>query len=731
MPKVIRLRLIEENSVQGFPVILEVMEEGVLSHREYDNIGFLPPLPQQLEASFANWQSTYRELTDARSIAQPGTRLSPKPGVTNRSYSEHSDELEKRLNEWLNSVDSRWQPIRDGLIANRAVSGEEIRVIVETDDIRLRRLPWQEWDLFAEYYPQAEIALSVPVKAASIIPPPSYSQVRILVAVGKSDGINTEFDLEVIQNLKARGAEVISLLQPKPENLYNALRDETGYHIFIFTGHSGSQEDGQIGWIEVNETDSLRIKDFKDALKRAIKNGLQLAIFNSCDGLGLARQLAEYNLPQSIVMREPIPDPVAQDFLKHFFAEFVGGKSLFSAVREARERLEHWNLSYPGAKWLPTICINPSVQPLTWQELGSAKVAKPLPPPTAPPPANPPQNFFKVAIASGMIGAVVGGAIALSVTKIFAPPQTYKPSTFFSLKETTPNAVPRATLRYGGSTAWAPIRRLADEKIKKDLVHFNIVYTQHPTQASGSGTGIKMLLDGQLSFAQASRPISDSEYEIAARRGLRLKQVPVAIDGIAIVVHPDLNVSGLTIAQLQGIYTGKITEWSKIGGPPLKIKPYTPPLGSGATELFKEAILTAENWGKNVVSIQTPTEALKKVGQPQNTGEIGGIYFASASNLVGQCNVKPLPISRHAGSPFTAPYEGKLVPRDRCPAERNSLNIKAFQNGEYPLTRRLFAIVKQDGQIDEQAGEAYARLLLTDEGQKLIEKAGFIPIRSK
>jgi phosphate transport system substrate-binding protein len=42
----------------------------------------------------------------------------------------------------------------------------------------------------------------------------------------------------------------------------------------------------------------------------------------------------------------------------------------------------------------------------------------------------------------------------------------------------------------------------------------------------------------------------------------------------------------------------------------------------------------------------------------------------------------------------------------------------------------LFVIIKQNGQVDEQAGEAYARLLLTDEGQKLVQEAGFIPIRS-
>jgi phosphate transport system substrate-binding protein len=88
-----------------------------------------------------------------------------------------------------------------------------------------------------------------------------------------------------------------------------------------------------------------------------------------------------------------------------------------------------------------------------------------------------------------------------------------------------------------------------------------------------------------------------------------------------------------------------------------------------------------------------------------------------------------LPISRDTRSAFVAPYQGELVPPEDCPKQRNELNIKAIQNDEYPLVRRLFVIVKQDGQADEKAGEAYVELLRTDEGQKLIKEAGFIPIR--
>lgn len=65
----------------------------------------------------------------------------------------------------------------------------------------------------------------------------------------------------------------------------------------------------------------------------------------------------------------------------------------------------------------------------------------------------------------------------------------------------------------------------------------------------------------------------------------------------------------------------------------------------------------------------------------------------------------------------------------RQQTQRDRLNFQAFQSGDSPLTRRLFVIVKQNVQIDEQAGMAYANLLLTNQGQKLIAEAGFVPIR--
>ncbi|MBD1808476.1 substrate-binding domain-containing protein [Microcoleus sp. FACHB-SPT15] len=729
---IVKLKL-RRTSEEGFLVIL------TSTNREHETEGVLAPLPKELELSFNKWQSAYRQIDAVRSCIAPapGVRLTPK-GVTIYSNSEHTNAVKAHLNQWLNSGDSRWQPIRDGLIAiadqlNQA--GDEIRVILDAKDINLRRLPWQEWSLFEEHYPHAEVALiaSRGSEKKRISSLPSSSKVRVLVAVGRSDGINTKDDLEVIQRLEELGAEVVCLMHPNLKDLCEALWDEQGYHIFVFTGHSGSQEDGQIGWIEVNEKDSLSIEQFKDALREAISRGLQLAIFNSCDGLGLANQLSELHLPQSIVMREPVPDPVAVEFLKHFFKEFTRNNSLFTSVQKARKRLEPFKSDYPGAIWLPTICIGPNVEPLTWQglsgsSLSSATILEPnLAPDLSPKPLPKPARNIKVLLLAGLLGVVVGGAASLPVINLINLPlrsQSAEQPDESRLSSVTP---PSGTWLYGGSTTWAPIRGLVDKKIKQELPKFNLSYAHHPTLPPGSGTGIKMLLDGQLSFSQSSRPILNSEYEIAASRGVKLKQVPVAIDGLAIAVHPNLKLEGLTLEQIKGIYTGRITNWSQIGGPNLKITPYSRPFDSGTTEFFKENILGASNFGADVVMIPTTTQALKQVGQLSNQG---GIYYASAPEVINQCSVKTLPISRHTGSAFIAPYQGLLEPGEKCPGQNNELNLEALLNGEYPITRRLFVIIKQNGQVDEQSGEAYAELLLTDEGQQLIQKAGFIPIRS-
>lgn len=284
--------------------------------------------------------------------------------------------------------------------------------------------------------------------------------------------------------------------------------------------------------------------------------------------------------------------------------------------------------------------------------------------------------------------------------------------------------VPTGLFSYGGSTSWAPIRLSVDSAIQAARPEFKLRYLDPAGGSPSSDAGIKMLLDGQLSFAQSSRPIRDSEFQQAQQRGFSLQQIPVAIDGLAVAVHPSLNLPGLTLNQLKAIYTGQIDNWSQVGGPNLPIAPYSRPADSGGTvELFAEQILGGQAFGANVQFVPNTTEALRKVAN-----SAGGIYFASAPEVVPQCSIKPVAIGRGSAD-FVPPYKQPFVPPSQCPLQRNQLNLEAFQQGRYPMTRNLFVVVKQNGQSDQQAGEAYANFLLTPQGQAAIEKAGFVRIR--
>ncbi|MFN6563860.1 MAG: substrate-binding domain-containing protein [Nostoc sp. ChiSLP01] len=199
----------------------------------------------------------------------------------------------------------------------------------------------------------------------------------------------------------------------------------------------------------------------------------------------------------------------------------------------------------------------------------------------------------------------------------------------------------------------------------------------------------------------------------------------MALEGLAIAVHPSLQIPGLTLTQIKDIYTGKITNWREINGPDLKITAYSRQLVDGGTvQFFANNILSEEKIGSNVVYVYDTTDGLRKLARDR-----GGIYYASASEVVPQCKVKSLPIARQ-GKSFVAPYIEPLIQGDQCPNQRNKLNIDAFKTGQYPITRQMFVIVKQNnGSLEQQAGEAYASWLLTPQGQKLIQQAGFIQIR--
>lgn len=329
-------------------------------------------------------------------------------------------------------------------------------------------------------------------------------------------------------------------------------------------------------------------------------------------------------------------------------------------------------------------------------------------------------------IGKALTLVVIGGVLWWLRSSLFVTsnPPSNQSSSVASTANTTSNfqtvsAVPTGSFKYGGSPAWAPIRQLVDAQIQNTRPEFQLRYVAPPNGNPSSNAGIQMLLDGKLDLAQSSRPVTAAESAIAKQRGFTLKQYPVATDGIAVVVNPSLQVSGLTTNQLQQIYQGKITNWQQVGGPNLAIVPFSQKPQDADAVRFLYSTAT-QQLGSNVQYVSSTTEALRKV-----SGTPGGLYYASARAVVPQCSIKPLALGRTTDQ-LVSPYLEPLVPANNCPRQRNQPNTEAFRNADYPITYNLYVIVKQNQSQQQQAGEAYAQLLLSEQGQNALEQAGFI-----
>ena len=541
------------------------------------------------------------------------------------SISELADSTVDRLNDWLNSGSSGWQLIRDKLIHLAPQSDTEIRLILDVKDIQLRRLPWQEWQVFRDYYRHSEVALRAFLNDVPTSPWPKATKIRILVVVGESSDINTAADLKVIQDLESLGVEIISLMQPDRKKLQDMLRDDQGYHIFVYTGHSQTETNGQVGWLKLNSHQDglLSINDFKHALEKAVRSGLRLAIFNSCDGLGLANEVAKFGLAQSIIMREPVPDEVAIEFLKRFFNAFANNKrSLIASVREARESIENFNGKYPGVIWLPTPCIKHDAKPITWQDL-EAHLDLEHPAPHQSKPQRLDKIFQKLEplpIKLSLIAlpiVVIGG---LCFVSFFQKTPTPIPSTTNSPLSSTPSSQPlvpsgtKITIR--GSTSLA-----ATNEALKNGFERKFPGTKIDVEAGGSERAIESLLNNNIQIAASSRPLNSLEL------AKRLQSIPIGINHIAVVVGANNPFKGgLESGQIRAIFSGDTTV--SIGSP-VKLRAINRPAESGTRTVMKELLFQNKgDFGANVTSWPRDETAaiLKELGND-------GISYASCDDV--------------------------------------------------------------------------------------------------
>jgi uncharacterized protein YjbI with pentapeptide repeats len=359
MSKLAVLKFGKYSQETGVAVTLQIAEEGTIPFLEHT--GRLPPAPELHKIYEYLWSIYPTFGVNLRGIRPIGrTQFSSR-----EDFNELANKFKISLNDWLSS--QQFRSLKDALLRTLDPS-EEIRVLILAEDIELQKIPWHLWDFF-DYYRKAEVALGSltygKVERLNLSTP--KEQVRILAILGNSDGINLQKDWELLQHLP--DAEIFFLVEPSHWELDRKLWDERGWDILFFAGHSSGQVDGEKGYISINKTDILTVNDLRNALKASIERGLQIAIFNSCDGLGLAQNLADLHIPQVVFMREPVPDLVAHEFLKHFLKTFSSGQSLYISLREARERLQGLESDFPCASWLPVLFQNPAELPPTWWDL--------------------------------------------------------------------------------------------------------------------------------------------------------------------------------------------------------------------------------------------------------------------------------------------------------------------------------------------------------------------------
>ncbi|MGB3638883.1 MAG: CHAT domain-containing protein [Rivularia sp. (in: cyanobacteria)] len=348
----------------GYKVTLEVGDEG-----KRPDVRIRGELPTALDViqSFQEWRNIY-----GRKHGQSRIKVNAVKNFKAVDYKqqceEYSDKLLSLFNTWLES--ESFNAIRNYLSEFNTNQEQELRIILSSDSLELRKLPWHLWNLWSG----AEVALSAPDAARRVRI--LREKIRILIILGDSTGINVKADEMLLQKY-CRDAEIVTLVEPSREELNRYLQNDIGWDILFFSGHSQTQnftdtsDEGAIqGRIFVNKKDSLTMAELRDSLQTAIQQRLQLAIINSCDGLGIAAELESLQIPQVIVMREPVPDFVAQEFLKYFLEAFTNGRSLCVAVRYARRQLAMLEDDFPCASWLPVIVQNQLEIPPTWQSLG-------------------------------------------------------------------------------------------------------------------------------------------------------------------------------------------------------------------------------------------------------------------------------------------------------------------------------------------------------------------------
>src|SRR5574344_1554100 len=235
---------------------------------------------------------------------------------------------------------------------------------------------------------------------------------------------------------------------------------------------------------------------------------------------------------------------------------------------------------------------------------------------------------------------------------------------------------------------------------QKEAEAFNKKGGKVSVTGGGSGVGISALISNTTDIAQASRKMKFTEKQKMQQSGRQVKEVVIAHDAIAVVVNPNNKVTNLTRQQLEGIYTGKITNWKQVGGEDMKIVVYSRETSSGTYEFFKEHVMKNKNYKSSVLSMPATGAIIQSIKQTK--GAIGYVGLAYLNS-----EVKAIKVS-FDGKNFVAP------------------SVAAAKNKTYPVVRPLlyYYEVKNAKKV-----KPYIDFVLSSEGQAIVDKVGYISVK--
>jgi len=238
-----------------------------------------------------------------------------------------------------------------------------------------------------------------------------------------------------------------------------------------------------------------------------------------------------------------------------------------------------------------------------------------------------------------------------------------------------------------GSTTVGPIAKaFAAYYTKKTGVDVTV-------SESGSGNGAKSLINGTCDIANMSRAMKDNEIAAAKSKGVNPVEHVVALDGIAIIVHPGNRVAALSRSQIRDIYAGKVTNWSKVGGPNAPIVMIQRESNSGTQDSFKHLVMGKVYPISKRAETQASNGAVKSrvASTPTAIGFVGLGYVDSSVKALAVDGVEP--------------------------------TVETVKSAKYPVARPLFMYTNGQPTGDVKA---FIDLPKTEDGKKMISEIGFV-----